>query len=389
MKLYIRLEAPFEWVRVEGTKVEAFGEVDSLADYPLDSDHELIGVVPGESVTTHKVSLPAKTRKQFQAALPYALEEAISEEVEDLHFVSPSWKAGEECGVLVVAKSKMREWQDLANQHRLPCASLLPDHALIPMHDGAQCTLSKQNDRLLVNQQGELGVSLDAEFIDVWIMDVPIASTIAINDRALTESLIEEYPDRDFRHWAFGSKMAHWLEHKQTQAYDLWTETYRPAVNRLSWRSFSAAFIVLGVALLVKMGFDVYRYVALHSEIKSINSQMQKIVLTSFPEIDFIDAGNERFIMEQALARGTKSVVTTSMHSMLAEAAVVLRREKVTLGDIVYRDELLIISCLLNDFSQVDKLTRELNARPRLSAILQSSVSDDGEIVASFELKTS
>ena len=81
MKIYLKLEAPFEWVRVNGKQVDTFGEVPSLADYPIADDDDVIGVVAGEYVTTHKVNLPAKTRKQFNAALPYALEEFISEDV--------------------------------------------------------------------------------------------------------------------------------------------------------------------------------------------------------------------------------------------------------------------------------------------------------------------
>ena len=78
MKIYVKLEAPFEWVRINAKQVEAFGEVPSLADYPVGDEDTIIGVISGEWVTTHKVDLPAKTRKHFNTALPYALEESIA-----------------------------------------------------------------------------------------------------------------------------------------------------------------------------------------------------------------------------------------------------------------------------------------------------------------------
>jgi len=118
MKLFIRLEAPYEWVRVNAAKVEAFGEVASMSEYPLSEDYAVIGVVPGEWVTAHNVSLPAKSRKQFNVALPYALEEAISEDVDNMHFSCRDWKVGEASTVLVVAKDKMQYWQALANDNR-------------------------------------------------------------------------------------------------------------------------------------------------------------------------------------------------------------------------------------------------------------------------------
>ena len=67
MKIYLNLEAPYEWVKVNGQNVEAFGEVASPDEYPHGEEDHVIGVVPGEWVTTHQVSLPAKTRKQFGA----------------------------------------------------------------------------------------------------------------------------------------------------------------------------------------------------------------------------------------------------------------------------------------------------------------------------------
>jgi len=65
MKLFLKLEAPFEWVRIKGDRVEAFGEVANLDGYPINDEDDVIGVVPGEWVTSHQVTLPAKTRKQF------------------------------------------------------------------------------------------------------------------------------------------------------------------------------------------------------------------------------------------------------------------------------------------------------------------------------------
>jgi len=158
MKTYLRLETPFEWVRVNGQTVEAFGQVPSLDDYPLQGDDEVIGVVSGEWLTTHQVTLPAKSKKQFNAALPYALEESISEDVDNMHFVCPVWKVGEPCNVMVVSKAKMLDWQALCNKHRLPITQLLPDHALVPFHDAADCSIALNHGQVLASQQGAVRV---------------------------------------------------------------------------------------------------------------------------------------------------------------------------------------------------------------------------------------
>ncbi|NNC98720.1 MAG: hypothetical protein HKN85_00920 [Gammaproteobacteria bacterium] len=394
MKLYVRLEAPFEWVRVSGKIVEAFGAVSGPADFPMSDEDEVIGVVPGEWVTMHRVTLPAKSKRQFLAAAPYALEESISEDVEKLHFVVPHWKSGEECTVMVVARQKMLQWQELANQYQLPLDRLVADHSLLPLHDAADCsialvnTIDLQQHEILARDQFS-GVCIDPDFIDVWVLDLPVSSTIAVNNQELTERLIAKYPDRDIRYWGFGDKLAHWLEHAPSQAYDLFSDEYRPTVRSTSWRAYAAPIMIAVAAVMLVLFYDTYRYFSLHAEIRSIDREQQEIVKSSFPEIDFVEPTKERFIMEQALLRMSGGPQTISMQTMLAEAAKVLKSQRVTLANVVFRESKLVITCQLNDFSQVDLLTKQLNARPHITASLQSSAADDDQIVASYTISAS
>ena len=389
MRIYIKLDAPYEWVKVDGKDVEAFGEVPSLDDYPLTDDHEVIGVVSGEWVTVQTVSIPAKTKKQFQAALPYALEETLSEDVEDTHFVCPNWKSGEDCQVLVVSKEKMREWQSLANTHRLPIERLLPEYALLPFHDAAEYSLAKVGDHLLANHQAGVGVSLDQEFIDIWLMDVPITATIAVNDQTLAEQLIENNPDRDIRHWPFGDKMAHWLEYLGNPKIDLWTDKFRPSVRTFNWQSFVLPAAVVCFAIFLKFSFDTYRYFALHSEIKAIQTEMNEVVRSTFPELDDVPAGLELSFMKKAIARQNTTGQVKNFQTMLAEVSAVLKRQGATVANLTYRDNRLELTLELRNFAQVDQLNNQLNARPLIKANLVSSSADDGEVFASFAIEYS
>ncbi len=387
MKIYLKLEAPFEWVRVKAKQVDAFGEVPSLADYPIGEEDEVIGIVSGEWVTTHRVLLPAKTRKQFNAALPYALEESISEEVENMHFVANNWKAGEECMVSVVSIEKMMEWNKLATEHRLPIQQLLPDHALIPFHEAANCSIALSDDGLLLaHHRDGHGVTIDPDFLDVWLMDVPLDATIAVNDEALTEQLIRDHADRDIRHWPFGSKVAHWLEYKPAVALDLWSDKYKPKVSRIPKRVFLIPAAIFVAAVVLKMSFDTYRYLALHSEIASLRAEAKQILEEHFPVFKNVRPETERKLMEQAMSRMGGPDFSNSMHSTLAKASAVLSSQEVSLTNLVYRDDELILTALLNDFSQVDLLTKKFNAQKGLRAELQSSASEDGKVVASYSI---
>ena len=387
MKIYVKLEPPYEWARVSGNSVEAFGEVFALTDYPVGDDEDVIGVVPGEWVTTHRVNLPTKTRKQFNQALPFALEDSISEDVSNIHFVCPEWRAASEVSVMSVSKHKMKYWQALANDSRLPVLKLLPDHALVPFHDAASCSIAFTEDGVLARHIDLGGVSIDESLVDVFLMDVPMAETIAVNDEKLTEQLLEEHPNRDFRNWPFGNKMRHWLEHVDVPNLDLWGDEYRPRVSRMGKRAFLKPAAMVLVAIGLFFAYDVYRYFSLKTEITKLDQKMLTILEEAVPGVQGVSGGDARTFMEKAINRGQAKAGERSVHAALADAATVLKRMQATLIELTYQNEELVLTCVLNDFSQVDALTKQLNGRRALTASLQGSSAEDGKVIATYSVK--
>ena len=208
MTVYLRLEAPYQWVKIEDSEVQSFGEVPDPGSFPISDVESVVGIVPGEWVTTHRLKLPAKTRKQFNLALPFALEDSFTEDVEQLHFVCPKWRPTEESVVYAVAIEKLREWRQTCNDHAIPAVRILPEYALLPKHDVADCSLALVGDKVLAKRNDGTGISIDSEFIGLWLKEIPMDSVIAVNEEAWTKTLIEEYSDRDIRHWPFGDKLA-------------------------------------------------------------------------------------------------------------------------------------------------------------------------------------
>jgi len=218
-------------------------------------------------------------------------------------------------------------------------------------------------------------------------MDTSTDDIIAVNNEELTESLIAEHPERDFRFWAFGEKISHWLEYPQDSNIDLWSDNYRPRVSRRGMKVFlvPALLVLLGIGL--KLSYDSFRYFSMHAEIAAVEAEAQEILKRRFPVFKTVAGGTERGLMEKAVLRIGGSDDTKSIHSTLAQASTILARQRVTLSDIVYRNDELIITCLLNDFSQVDIIRKQLNARKGLSVSLQSSASEDGKVVASYSIR--
>ena len=105
-------DAPADWIAVDssgarrgppvtGPLSEAHGDI---------GDRDVIVLVPSVDVLTTTVDMPIKGGAKLQAALPYALEEFIADDVDQLHFAAGSRRSSGLTPVSVVNREKLDLW---------------------------------------------------------------------------------------------------------------------------------------------------------------------------------------------------------------------------------------------------------------------------------------
>lgn len=93
-------------------------------------DREIIVLVPAGETSTLACDLPAKGAR-LRAALPFALEEQVADEIENLHFAPGARRAAGDLPVAVVAHDKMNAWLARLQEAGIRPARMVPeDHGL-------------------------------------------------------------------------------------------------------------------------------------------------------------------------------------------------------------------------------------------------------------------
>ena len=94
-------------------------------------NRDVIVLVPSAEVLTTTVDLPVRGRAKLQQTLPYALEEFVADDVEDLHFAAGERRSSGKIPAAVVNRVKMDEWlQRLAEANIEPTAVVADIHGL-------------------------------------------------------------------------------------------------------------------------------------------------------------------------------------------------------------------------------------------------------------------
>jgi general secretion pathway protein L len=120
----------------------------------------IIVLVPSSELISTTVQIPARSASKIRAALPYALEENLAEDVEGLHFAIGNRQENNRLPVVVVAHDRMSAWLSrlreagiepeivAAENHGLPkipgTLSMLVDEDTIMFNDGANAEFVMQ-----------------------------------------------------------------------------------------------------------------------------------------------------------------------------------------------------------------------------------------------------
>jgi general secretion pathway protein L len=88
---------------------------------------EVIVLVPSAEVLTTSVDIPIRGGAKLQAALPYALEEYLADDVEKLHFAAGPKRASGKTPVSVVNHDRISEWNDVLAGADIHASSIIAD----------------------------------------------------------------------------------------------------------------------------------------------------------------------------------------------------------------------------------------------------------------------
>lgn len=107
-------------------------------------------LVPGELILLTAVRIPSRQMRQIKQALPYAVEELIADNIEEVHLALPDVPPDEdaELPVAVLRHDLLIHWLDQLYQHGVDPDLVCPDTLAVPWREHG-CTLFVDGERVL------------------------------------------------------------------------------------------------------------------------------------------------------------------------------------------------------------------------------------------------
>ena len=120
-------------------------------------------LVPGNDVLLTEPEVPLKAGAKLQQVVPYALEEHLAEDIDDLHFaIGKRAVDSSRTPVAVVARALMDEWLTLLKSSGIEAEAMYADSDLLPVNPGQSVALLEE-DVVVVRPPSGSPVTLPAD----------------------------------------------------------------------------------------------------------------------------------------------------------------------------------------------------------------------------------
>ena len=150
-------DVSLEWViKNAGNELIGQGNADHRALMDLtglngnwDKDFEISVVLSNRWATATSLMVPGKNTSQIERALPFAVEEFVSSEVEELHIARGPIKSGDLLTCHLIDSVVMRRVLDLLNESNISPTRLILESELVP-HQNHTASVFNQGETSLV-----------------------------------------------------------------------------------------------------------------------------------------------------------------------------------------------------------------------------------------------
>lgn len=146
----------------------------------IEQARRIVVLVPSEDVLLTGATLSARSQAQLLRALPFAVEDQLLAPVEDLHVVPVPVLGleGDRRAVLVVARTRLREWLDRLGANGIRADVLIPETLAL-----APATALIEADRALVRIAPDAAWACPAGDLAEWLRQTGVpAADLTIHD---------------------------------------------------------------------------------------------------------------------------------------------------------------------------------------------------------------
>lgn len=380
------------------SKISA-GSLEEL--HGIAKDHISIVLLNSQCLHINELQLPTQNAQKMLKAVPYAIEEFIADDVENLHFVVAKSRTSNTTHVVGINKATLQSIIDTFQTADIRIEKIIPDALCLAANEQQWATLNYQQHNYLqtnklngtIVSQGLLPYVLDKKLDDETIEKPEKILVFSESENTTTHdlsSLIKN--DIEIVNITYNTHplVVFCGNHKQALPLNLLQHEFKlKSKSSGYWKQWRLAAALAGTWLLLHLGVTYFQFNQLKEENIVTKNKIEKIYKTTFPQSRKIN--NPRKQMEQKLneLKSSSGNASNGLLFILEEAFSNLDQETkdISFKSIVFRNNRMDVGLESKNLQAIENLNKKLNTNNAIKSEISSSSSEKDSVKGNLRIE--
>ena len=357
-------------------------------------------LVPASTVFVTDVPMPTSNQRRIASAVPYALEDQLTEDIEALHFCISKRNAQGNVATAVVSHRQMEAWREQLQSLGIQVDVMVPDLFALPCSEGSW-TLLLEDHAALLRTGTECGYAIDHDNVAFFIqLALENAGEEAPSELNLYDARTASTDDIDCAGLEVVSHLLHepaisiMADHvpKANFGLNLLQGIYsrKEQLGKI-WRPWIPVAGLLAALLVVNFASILTESIRMENKANALQQQIEQLYVEAFPGArvqkaqGIIESETKRRLAE---LRGGGSGSDSDFLMLLGLVGERFSKTPgLELERLSYRAGKLDLAITIGDLQGLDVLKQQLTENKKLAVEIQSASSRNGKVAARLQVE--
>jgi general secretion pathway protein L len=356
-------------------------------------------LIPASEILITSVAIPTRNRQRLLQAIPFSLENELTEDIDELHFAAGNIDSDNITPVAVIARQKLDEWLERLESAGIEPLGLFVDLLCLPMEDETW-SLYQDDHILQMRTQTNQGYSVDAvngnDFLQLALKQAGESAPNRLIYYKLKESqerldLESIAPDcevvtKEIDNLSRLTALLGGNLDEIQQINLLQGEYQRVDKMALQWKRWLPAAVLGSIFIALSMVFSIQEYFHYERQSSELNAQIRQTFQQAFPNIKRIV--DPRVQMEQqlkAMQQGRSGGFAQFASLFVPAASVIKNSPNTTLQNISFRDGQLNLQLIIQELQALETLKKTIESK-RLKVEIRSANASGNQVTSHLKI---
>ena len=353
---------------------------------------KVVLLIPNSDVSLAETHIPSKNKKQMMQAIPYALEETLAEDIDDLHF--SAYRENDEANVktAIINRDRLSFWIDLLKEQDVNVHYILPSlFGLAIAKQGWSIDLDEDEAQVRQGPLDGFASSLDVlDFLLPAAMEDHEPEALYVSGDSLKVTRLLQNHEVEIRS-GVSSSLIHLDSIQPALELNLLNNFSRgeSALNNINWSPWKPVAAIGGLLLATWAGMFMWQNGQTSKKLESIESQITSVYRSSIPGGKQTDADAQLSSMTSTLQQlqGNLNAASVSPLPTIAKLAPLLKQfNKMSIEELGFKRNKLQVKVETPNLSMLDQF-KQAAASNKLEVTIASSKTTANNVASTLVIE--